>query len=246
MIKICHYGELFTALNPSNACDGKILSLYRAYGTRYDFCRFYAVDGNILLAQLDNDFVISDCYGMINAIELRAFLEMNSCRRLLTNTNIKNQLKKSGMKADFIDNYLMEYCGEPVESLPPELETEPDLNKVYEVLKSAFDIEFSQWYTDTSHRVRHGVSKVFLFNDTSAVTALYDIDGTVFLSLVCTRADSRMKGSAKEMLRLVAGHYHYEKKRVILLCKEEKEPFYIKSGFIKTGDFCVIAPRNVV
>lgn len=236
--------DAFAALNAGNPCDGKILSLYNAYGNKYDFCKFFLIDGETLAARLDDDFMIQNCDGINDAGELAAFLNMGGFGSVFLPEKVCSQLEKTSLKANFRHNSLMEYKAAACTEFPPELRVNPPADELFEVLKTGFSLNYNSWYPDISHRIRHGVSTTYLYKNASTVTAMYDLDGNVFLSMVATKTEMRGKGTAKEMLSCVCGKYKSQGKRSILVCRKAVEPFYIKSGFERIGGISQIYAEN--
>ena len=118
----------------------------------------------------------------------------------------------------------------------PLLDTRPSLDDVYAILRDGFRLEHSPWLTDVSHRVRHGISAVFLYGEASTVTAFYDINGHVFLTQVATDFLRRKEGLATAMLGEVCRMYKSRGKRIFLICRDTMRGFYIRAGFRKIDE----------
>ena len=110
------------------------------------------------------------------------------------------------------------------------------MEECYEILKESFDSfgSFDEWYVDISHRIRHGVSGLYLYEKTT-VTKYFDIDGFVFVSGIATAASERGKGTARRVLRCLAEEFRTEGKRMYLFALDHRKSFYEAIGFLPVG-----------
>ena len=114
-----------------------------------------------------------------------------------------------------------------------DLNVSPSLQTVFDIVSSGFsDIDFSLWYTDASHKIRHSLAKCYTYKNCASVTAS-NFNNSIFLSQVSTLPEHRKKGYAKEMLHEVASLY--DGKTIYLIAEHSKRPFYKSSGFEITG-----------
>ena len=90
--------------------------------------------------------------------------------------------------------------------------------------------DFDKWYVDISHRIRHGVSELYLY-DRTTVTKSFDIDGYVFLSHIATAKSERGKETARRLLRCLAEKYNNEGKEAYLFARDHRRSFYESIGF---------------
>ena len=111
-----------------------------------------------------------------------------------------------------------------------ELDKAPNLSAVYEILKTAFDIDFETWYTDMSHRIRHGIAKARTLEN-SALIVQYDLNGEALLSQIATVPEKRGQGSASRLIKAVCGEL--SDSAVYVLCQDDLIPFYSRIGFEK-------------
>ncbi|MDR0804834.1 MAG: GNAT family N-acetyltransferase [Oscillospiraceae bacterium] len=180
-------------------------------------------------------------YCEANYPELAAFLYMLNARTVFLSAEMMEGLEQH-IKGKFLYNCLMEYSGDEVRNLSTATqvisEKNPDkfpLDKIYEILKDDFIIDRQMWLADVSHRVRHGISTVYLYNNVSTATVLFDNENIVYLTQVCTRSDKRGNGFAKQLLTEVCGYYKSQKRKVLLVCRPEKADYYISIGFKHVG-----------
>ncbi len=227
MISLISDNKLLEELKFSDIYEGKIKVLYQAYGSDYDFCSFYKQDNSLIMSKLDRDFVIKSYTEDYDAGELAAYLKANRATSVFLSESVLRQLEPC-ITGEYLYNNLMEYIGEYEEH---ELDEKPKLDEVYSILKHGFNINYENWITDVSHRIRHGISKTVLYKNASTVTVLYDRDDIVFLTQVATLPECRGKGLATEMLREVSGRYSKMGKRVLLVCRDKMQSFYENVGY---------------
>lgn len=222
-------------LDESRVTDGKAAALFRAYGGNTDFCRFYRQDDALLIASLDSDYVICNIGGEPDFDELAAFVRINGFNSLLAEESVCGGLEKR-LEAEFAHEALMEYHGGHI---PAPTEKNPPLDSVYAILNVSFgDIPYEPWLLDTSHRIRHGVSDVYVLGK-STCTVLFDHGGYAFVTQVATAPEERGKGSAKRLLQSAAGERSLHAK-TRLVCREAIIPFYEKCGFDRIDTVCRI------
>ena len=208
----------------SDSWYGKKIQAYvEAYGLNYDFCRLYGSDkGGMLLVY--NSTVT--CDGSFDNGELESFVSMLEPVDIevsdigfnpegyekIRKTLFKGTSSESSVKAD-------------------DIQINTALNDVYAVLEESFGLnEYDIWYTDTSHRIRHGMSDVFLWNSTT-VTKLFDVNDYVFLSCIATGSADRGKGRARQLLYYLCSEFEKQGKSVYLYAKDERVSFYEGIGF---------------
>lgn len=212
----------------------KIRAHYKAYGTDYDFMKFYKIGENAVLSKFNSGVVISSG-GNFDMNELMFFLETLCPSEIETDSEI------------FIPHYekvkrtLFSF---PDVSLDEEIEVDnnPKLDDVFSVLKTGFDIEdvYSEWLTDTSHRIRHGVSKVYLYGKTTATMQFCD-ENNAFFGMIATHPSDRGKGKARKLLYHLKNEY---KRECTLFAKDERVSFYEGAGFIKKGEDYIYIRRK--
>lgn len=223
-----------SGLDSSDIYEGKIKTLYRAYGLDYKFCRFYEQGASLLISQLDRDFVIKQYAdnGEFDAEELAGFLKHNRASGVFLSPEVLKSLEPF-INGEYLYNNLMEYdaCFNVKES--GLLDGKPVLDDVFDIVKHDFNVTYDLWLTDASHRERHGISKFYLYGGKSTATVLYDDSGVAFITQVATKKEERGKGLATNMLRELAEGY--KNKSVLLVCRDRMLGFYEKTGFKKIG-----------
>ncbi|MGN0700822.1 MAG: GNAT family N-acetyltransferase [Oscillospiraceae bacterium] len=197
----------------------KIRSLYNAYGAGYDFCRFYRAEG-CFISVLDNSAVV--CGECLDTEELRDFLLMCGVSDVFGEAALADKLCPPFSRSDV---NLMRFCSE----ISPEIShSSPKLSEAYDILKTAFPIDFEPWYLDMSHRIRHGVSSLAA-NGASCLCVQYDLNGEVLLSQIATLPEQRSKGYARRLINSVCASL--PNREIFVLCEHGLLDFYKKIGF---------------
>ena len=104
---------------------------------------------------------------------------------------------------------------------------------MYSILKEGFPnlIDYGLWLTDTSHRVRRGISKVYIYKRFTTATLMYDINDTVLVGQVATRVKARGSGHAREFLYWIGSELKKQGKTAILFALDIRKSFYEEIGF---------------
>ena len=230
MIKRANNPEKLKNLPETGVEAQKIRSLLLAYGTNYDFCRFFTAE-NAALAQLNGDFVISD-FGETDFGELSEFLNFSGFSEIFCSDYLGQILEKRlDVKWESVN--LMRFAGVP-EKREPEILTP---NEAYRIIKTGFEFDFEPWYLDMSHRVRHGVSRLYGL-DGAALAVQYNLNGEALLSQVATLPEKRGKGCARRLISAVCAELH--ESEVFVLCEDRLLGFYEKIGFVPEGKKCCL------
>ena len=213
----------------------KIMSNLQAYDG-YDFHCLYGGQG-VLIGRYYNDLVIRT-KGVISeetAEELSLFLKVCGFKSALCGMEIGMRLAGLGWDKTE-ESVLLKFASALIpegEAIVPfeDIAVNPPLDEVFPVIRDGFpDVEHDGWYTDMSHKVRHGIANVYLYNE-ATVTAAAERNGTVYLTLLASSRAVRGSGAAKNMLRSLGTHFEKAGKEACILCREELVPFYNKAGF---------------
>lgn len=217
----------------------KIASNLKAYNG-YDFFSVYAGKG-VLIGKYYNDLIVRTKGGISDECveELSLFLKVCGFGSALTGIETGKRLMAAGW-SDTKENLIYKFSSRliPEEAVIPKMEeisVNTRLDDVFPIIKDGFPgIKYDDWYTDISHKVRHGISTVYVYGGATA-TVMADMDKAVFISLVASKKEARGKGGAKSLLRRLGIYYEEQGKEVSILCKEELSPFYRKAGFYEAG-----------
>lgn len=91
------------------------------------------------------------------------------------------------------------------------------------------------WSEDVNSRLQKGISALYLYKNVSTAAVLYDSGGHAFITQVGTAAGSRRRGYASALVTALAGEYTIGGRRVSLISKDVRLPFYERMGFVKYG-----------
>lgn len=232
MIKrISAAGEL-SALPPKGVEAQKIRALLHAYGTDYDFCRFFIHNGDSFLAEMGGSYVLCSG-GKCDPEEVAGFLSFNGFSELLCNEKIGTQISAIlGGRLSLIN--LMKFVGSAQDF---KVERAPALREVYEIIGTVFGFEFEPWYLDMSHRTRHGVARCLKLGG-SALVIQHEINCEALISQVATLPAERGKGSASRLLSAACAELSGSE--VYVLCEDRLRAFYEKNGFAFCGKLAQI------
>lgn len=212
----------------------KIMAAYLAYGGNYGFCRFYACeDGeNSGTVHIYNSSMVID--GICSQGDISLLIEMTK----------PISIEMSGGSALHIPEYYLKKHRTLFQCVPAETDIDPSdvaldrkFEKCFDILKESFDDigSFDSWYVDISHRIRHGVSGIYLYGSTT-VTECFDIDGMVFVSGIATAVTERGKGTAGKLLGYLAGEFEKEGKKMCLFALDHRKTFYSSIGSVPVDE----------
>lgn len=252
MIKLIeHESELDRELLNKTLNGKKMLSYMRAYGPNYDFCRFYKIDDGVGKGYM---FIINSTLiicgdGLLRANEeIDLFVSMNVPFRIEGDRDILEGIKLPE-RYQVLNRTIFELIPDdtPLEAIEEHVEFNPKLTDVYSILSEGFPniADFSLWYTDTSHRCRHGISRVFTYRGSTTASAVYDIGSTVLIGQVATTVTARGRGYAREFLKWLAKFFNGLEKRAYLLALDVRVSFYEEIGFRVAGKEIVLERIDV-
>ncbi len=243
MIKRVAEGEKLT-LAKTGVEAQKIRALWLCYGPKYDFCRFYTAEF-FTVCELNGSFVVCEIEKSDNEKaprnddfeELSEFLAFGGYGDIFCSENVGKRLQNL-LCCNCETLFLMQFTGTAEHC---EVEKEPPLSEVFDILKTGFEIDFEPWYLDMSHRVRHGVTR-FRKLGGSVLAIQHDLSREALLSQIATLPEMRKKGYARRLIRAVCGELSQSK--VFLLCEDNLVPFYQKIGFSVVGKKCTLFPKR--
>ena len=230
MIKRINSPEELCDLPKSGIEAQKIRALLYGYGTNYDFCRFFTAK-NLIMARFYDDFILCT-YGEIGEIdfeELCGFLNFSGFSRLFCSENTGEILSEK-LPRSYLRLNLMRFSGDFVQSA--EKIEQPSLDEAYKVLKTSFKLEFEPWYLDMSHRIRHGISRIYGICG-SVLAVQHNLFGEALLSQIATIPEKRGNGNASRLISAVCRELCESK--VFVLCEDSLLTFYAKNGFELCG-----------
>ncbi len=229
--------ELDRELLMKSLSGKKMLSYAKAYGLGYDFCRFYEIssgESKGYMFIINSTLIICAEDGLKVDEELEMFVEMNLPFRIEGSQTMLEGLKNVG-HYQVLNRTVFELVPDESTAKFNEqfVEFNPKLTDVYKILSEGFPniADFSLWYTDTSHRCRHGVSRVFTYKGCTTASAAFDIGNEVLVAQVATKITSRGSGYAREFLKWLAEFFNNLGKRAFLLALDVRVSYYREIGF---------------
>ncbi len=248
MIRQLHSGDCISAFGMRNSYWGKrIYTYYCAYGTEYDFCKFYGCSSDDFFAVImlfNSTMTIwsqnEPCKELCE--ELSSFVLMYAPEQIEAPLNIAANLRIGCM---YTTKHRTMFKMVPNRQFIPSditVNKKPNLDKVYDILSESFEdtMDYGLWLTDTSHRRRRNLTKLFLYADSSTATILFDDDNYAFVGHIATRKAQRGKGSARKLLYYIAAQLESENKSGYLYAYDHRAQFYQEIGFENVGDDYII------
>lgn len=238
MIRRALFPEELSNLPQKGTEAQKIRAMLIAYGTKYDFCRFY-VSEFFIMCETDGSFVVCE-FGNIGVLsELADFFKFNGFSEIFCSGTIGKMLaEKLNCGSQKVN--LMRFIGDPVRCA--EVESDPPLDEVFKILSSSFDIDYEHWYVDMSHRIRHNVAKARKLGG-SALIIQHDLNGEALLSQIATLPEQRGQGNASRLISSVCAEL--SQSDVFVICEDKLLEFYRRIGFEKTSDKFIIKRTSV-
>ena len=205
----------------------RIISLYESYGAKYDFLRFYKqeIDGDItaIISIMDNNATLC----LINdhdTDEIIQFLSAIGAKTVFCEKEITLEKLEQGSIMLF-DNI----------EITNHSKNEVKLSNVYDVMSTCFTMpDFSAWYPDISHRIRHG-GAVAVEKEYGCAIALKSSIGAL-ISGICVKENSRNKGHGSVILQGLINTCG-SNKIFALVEKDGPKQFYKNNGFFEIGKF---------
>ncbi len=237
--------EILNKLKPSNYTR-RIKSHFAAYGTEYGFLRFFVVEDSGdkagVIAIFNSTMIISSLTGRRFSDklleEIAGFISMNKPASVEFEAEYAKRLA-SLTAEEYKGDRRTEFSFITKNNLPAlEVDELPRLDDVFGILASCFPgikNSYQLWLTDTSHRVRRGLSQSFLLGDYTTATIQYIIDGVALVGHVGTIPDERGKFHARRLLYWIGERLTQEGFQVRLFARPHRVSYYEEIGFKECG-----------
>lgn len=223
----------------------RVNGLYKAYGTDYNFIDFYTNTSNNIFICIKENFAdvyidekASSPFGTEDLIELNNFLLLK-CTEIATEVPLDIDCKtKDNGKIYTLTNPIFNDRVSFVD-----IEISNNITDCTNVVKEVFpnlitDETYPVWYTNLSHRVRHGMSIAYTIKDVATATAYAFEEGVVVISYLGTIESSRNQGFAKLLLQHISIELNV--KKFILQSQDIiSDGFYEKLGFVQQGNYYI-------
>lgn len=208
----------------------KISAAYLAYGAEYDFCKFYSCGEGVIHIYYSS--MVID--GNIDAEELEMFIDMTKPMNIEVSSEVALH-NANGYKSKHRTLFRLKPHKTDIELHAVKVNGFAD--ECYRILEESFENmgTFDVWYVDISHRIRHQVANLYLF-DSTTVTQQFNINGYIFLSHIATAKAARGKGTARRLLYCLAEKYQFEGCKAYLWALDHRKSFYEAIGFEPVGE----------
>lgn len=224
----------------------RIKSYFESYGLGYDFVSFYAMYDELneihaAVCLIDGDFTVS-CDGF-NLDELFLFINFLSFKTVQCCVELSGLFEKNNI----VTGYIVEYSGSQTGRKVPLL-SDYSLKDVYNLASNEGLIgvgEYLPWLSDAVHRINTGHTRFLVSGENhicyGCAAVLFETGCAAILGCVATYSKYRGKGIASSLVLMLANEEINKGKRTELLCKKDSiVDFYIKNGFIITGEWGLV------
>ncbi|MGN0696525.1 MAG: GNAT family N-acetyltransferase [Oscillospiraceae bacterium] len=207
---------------------GKIRSYAEAYGFGYDFCRFYRADGGSILINNSNGVFDGD---FLPDEELDCFIRFSGI------TSFEAEFDIDIEDFDRMERYFLTApAAESFSYNEKDLSVNCRLGEVYEILEKSFGkMERDIWYADMSHRIRHGVSRLFLYKNSAVGSVDFEYGDMGYISDIAVSPEARGQGLAGELLGIIHAYLFTRNITGGLYAYNDMLPFYLHNGYKVTG-----------
>lgn len=235
----------------------RIKSHFLAYGSDYNFCKFYSIIGDEkkekgIITLFNSSFVVSLFAGFTldenDITELSVIINMTKPFTVELEYTYAKELYKI-IKDDYksFDRTEFEFvCKDNLNSKG--LNESPNLDDVFAILKTSFPAvanSYDLWITDTSHRIRHNVEKCFTLDNCSSATIQYIIDNIAFIGHVATIPSERGKHHARDLLYFIGDKLKAKGFSVRLYARDYNVSYYKEIGFKPVRDDIVLERKQI-
>lgn len=218
----------------------RISGFYKAYGVGYNFIGFYTNTSNTILIcvkQRFADIYISSSACEEDLLELETFVLLNASEFIT-----EQEFHISHRRLDIGKTYTSSPILDRVTCID-EIAISHDIRDCFELSKDVFlsntcEELLQVWYTDLSHRVRHGMSRTYTLKQgkqciSTAIAYAFD-SGVVLIAYLGTHTNYRNRGYARFLLNHISRELKATK--IVLQSQdEESDNFYEKLGFTQEG-----------
>lgn len=229
----------------------RIRSHFEAYKTDYDFCRFFLIkdDTNVrgIVSVFNSSMVVSEfCKTALtdeDIFELSILVNMTKPVTVELELSLAEKLYEH-IKDDYNSIPRVEFefvCKEKLPDLG--VNETPRLDDVYDILQTSFPIikqTGDLWLTDTSHRIRRGLSQSFTLDSVTSATIQYLIDDIAFVGHVATIPSERGKHHARELLYWIGEKLNEDGFKVRLYARDYNVSYYTEIGFVPVNKDVVL------
>lgn len=228
----------------------RVAASEKAYSSLGGFARFYAqeIDGEISAAAscVDGNFTLCADLERADSEEIICFIRASGYKTLISDVKFYKKIgaepSLTGAVVSFEGNDSLCENKTVIEYSMSE-----DYKTIYSILQVCgfSDIgSYYDWLADISHRVRRGVSKIFIAKygaiPCATASVLFQTDTNAFMGGVGTLPAFRSRGVAGALVSDIARDLTQTGFGVTLFCRDSLLEFYEKNGFIKNGSWAIM------
>lgn len=234
----------------------RIKSHFAAYGTDYDFSSFFSIENKAeklgIISVFNSTMMIctfeDKTFNDDSLEELAGFIRMNKPETIEFEREYSKILCEL-LAEEYKGDKRTEFAFVPKNVLPPlEVDELPKLDDVFNILKTCFpklNDCYDIWLTDTSHRVRRGLSQSFLLGDYTTATIQYIVDGIALVGHVGTVPEERGNFHARQLLYWIGEKLNADGFEVRLFARPHRVSYYDEIGFKACGVDTVLERINL-
>ncbi len=199
----------------------RIKSFLSSYGSEYSFAKFwmqvYGEEEKALVLMMDRCMTVV-CKGSADD-ELMMFIAAQGADVVMSNVQLPLE------RGTVIPVYYKQTGGNGVPN------SDTDYSNTYKMLSICFKMpEYSSWYVDICHRVRHHGAVLFCDDFSSACAAIHN--GQALITGICVKPELRRTGLGRTALQKLISRSRCNE--IYALCNQiENEKFYSSCGFAK-------------
>ena len=224
----------------------RIKSHFYAYSTKYEFCRFFAVDDYSehlgIICMFNSSMMVSSFEGVEfsndTLSEIASFAMMNKPYSVEFPAQYASALERM-CRTEYVGDKRTEFAFCAKHELPDlDVQELPRLDDVYKILAECFPAiknNHGLWLTDTSHRIRRGLAQSFILDGCSTATVQYIIDKVALIGHVGTLPEERGKHHARKLLYWIGEKLTADGFDVRLFARPHRVSYYEEIGFKKCG-----------
>ena len=237
--------DIFEKLN-SDHYKRRVKSNFEAYGTEYDFCQFFALLDDseeiiLLISQFNSTMVVAnsiDCtFDETICNDILTLISMNKPQTIEMSVRLAEKIKDNLNDYEKCDRTEFEFVSKNY--LPNMVVDEcPKLDDVFSILKTSFPViadSYDLWLTDTSHKVRRGLSQCFVLGNFTTATIQYICDNTALVGHVATIPEERGRFHARKLLYWMGEKLNKEGVNGRLFARSHRVSYYEEIGFKDIG-----------
>lgn len=185
-----------------------------------------------------DDAVTIYSYDDFDADELNAFLKFIGYRSIFCSKNVAEVL---GIKSQKQGAIMRCESTQKQPKIIAKKRINENIRDVFDVIYENEKADFSSWYVDISHRLRHNLCRCFSIDienkPVSVAVTNTETPKISVISGVATLSEYRRKGYAADVVLTITDDILKENKSAYLCCNSDLMKFYERLCFVKTDEW---------